>query len=230
MQLPKFFTIFKTPGFKFYKNTIMFPSTHSYEAVNVIKPLMNATIVLVSKHSSDRVASEAVMSKESLSRFSSFKWSLTGYELIICVDGTQIAVPGIHFSDCESNILPSGSPICMPPSSWIRSQNRASPYEDAEVVLDLESSIAETRQLRVPVAQAEAQSQSLFPAHVKRLLIADSISRAEECAITVDLISQENACITDCGHVFSKIGLSTWLSTPSSGQACPMCRHKCIIV
>lgn len=228
MQLPKFFTIFKTPGFKFYKNTIMFPRAHSHEAVNVIKPLMNATVVLVSKYSSDRIPSDAVMSKESLSRFSSFKWSLTGYELIIRLDGAQIAVPGIHFSECETNILPSGSPVCLPPSSWIRSQNRASSYEDAEIVLDVEphsqAHAQQTLRLPAPVVQP------LFPVHVKQLLIADSISRAEECVIMGDLISQENACITDCGHVFSKIGLSKWLSTPSSGQACPMCRHKCCIV
>jgi len=205
---------------------------------------MDATVVLISKYPSDRAASDsdAVMSKESLSRFSSFKWSFTGYELIIRLDGVKIAVPGIHFSDCETNILPSGSPIRMPPSSWIRSQNRPSKYEDPEVVLDLPQAqrLLQTVPLALlqpmqpmqpvqPMQQVKPQSPIVFPAHVKRLLIADSISRAEECAIMGDLISQENACITDCGHVFSKIGLSKWLST-SSDQACPMCRHKCCIV
>jgi rubredoxin len=44
--------------------------------------------------------------------------------------------------------------------------------------------------------------------------------------ITGDSISQENACITSCGHVFTKSGLTRWLSV-SSNQSCPVCRQKC---
>ena len=239
-SLPKFFMIYKSHGYKFYKNKIMFLEENSFNPVNIVSPLLNASINYVSKYSSNLLQREGVMSKESSNTTYPFKWNFTGMEIRIILDRVSIIVPGIHFSECNQHILPSGSPVIVHSTSLVVWQSRAMPYLEADVIIESDSHsesslddipiapVLETMPTAptAPTAPTEL-IRHIFPPHVKHLIIADSIHRNECCAITGDPISQENACITTCGHVFIKDGLTKWLEMSSSNQACPVCRQKC---
>lgn len=244
--LPKFFMIYKSHGYKFYKNKIMFLEQNSFNPVNIVSPLLNASIHYVSKYSSNFLQRDGVMSKESSNTTYPFKWNFTGMEIRIILDRVSIIVPGIHLSEYNQHILPSGSPVIIHSTSLVVWQSRAMPYLEADVIIEDDIPIAPVLQIMpsIPIAPVLEPTTTvptapptvvtelirhIFPPHVKHLIIADSIHRNECCVITGDPISQENACITNCGHVFIKGGLTKWLEMPSSNQACPICRQKCSI-
>jgi hypothetical protein len=87
---------------------------------------------------------------------------------------------------------------------------------------------AAVRPALVPAAAATALAPIAFPAHVKRLIIADCISRNEVCAITGADIGLD-AAVTSCGHVFDSESIRTWLSLPSSKKCCPICKQVCCV-
>ena len=261
MHLPKFFMIYKSSGYKFYKNTIMFLPNNSYNPVNVVSPLTNATIRVVSKFTSHQNEYDGVLSRGTLTRLYSFKYKFTGYEITINLDGSTLIVPGVYFSDCDNLILPKGSPIITPPRNLVLWQMEARPYLEADILFQ-DNTLSVTARPPTPSPPTPspppprpptpaprpptptppprpsppppttqnvsdtASRTSLYPSHIKQLIIADSISKNEACPITDESITQENACITTCGHVFTKSGLTRWLSV-SSNQSCPVCRQKC---
>ena len=255
MPLPKFFMIYKSHGYKFYQNTIMFPPSNSYNPVNVVTPLMNITIRMISKYTRAQNTFDGFLSRDTLARVFSFKCKFTGYEAALNLDGSTIFVPAVYFLDCDQMILPKGSPILTPPTNMVHWSSEARPYLEADIVVQDETFTAPAAipapvavaalvpvavaalvpvavAALVPVAVAalvpvSTSRISVYPAHIKQLIIADSIQKNECCSITGDPISQENACITTCGHVFIKDGLTKWLEMPSSNQACPVCRQKC---
>ena len=239
MLLPKYFMVYTSHGYKFYKNTIRFPPNNSYNPVNVAIPLMNATIRMISKYTRDQNTFEGILSRETLARMYSFKCKFTGYEATINLDHSRIIVPAVYFSDCEQTILPKGSPILTPPTNIVHWSYEANAYLEADIVAENETFIPVAPVATAPVATAPVATApvaalvstsriSLYPAHIKQLIIADCIQKNEYCAITGDLISQENACITTCGHVFTRSGLTGWF-TSSSGSICPICRQHCEI-
>jgi hypothetical protein len=69
-----------------------------------------------------------------------------------------------------------------------------------------------------------------MPEHVMKLVIAEAIRKKESCPISCDDITEENATVTSCGHVFTKIAIKTWLETPSSKNLCPVCKQECAYV
>lgn len=239
--------IYKSSGYKFYKNTIMFLPNNSYNPVNVVSPLTNATIRMISKYTSTQNEYDGVLSRDTLVRMFPFRYRFSGYEAAINLDGSTIIVPAVHFSDCDHLILPKGSPVIIPSTKIVKCQIVARPYVEAEIVIqenvDNSSAIVSQApaplaarppppppppppQVRPPAPSTVSITRSIYPPHIKQLIIADSISKNESCVITGDSINQENACITTCGHVFTNSGLTRWFSV-SSNQSCPVCRQKC---
>lgn len=227
-NLPKFFMISKSHGYKFYKNTLMFQEAHSYNPVNTVSCLSNVRIQYVTRHTCEQAEINGTISRDSQTRLFPFKSKFTGYEVGIILNGSEITVPGISFLECDQNILPSGSPVISPHTSLVRWQARPRPYIQADAIIEDDLPIAPVVVAPPPQVPVSVQPQSLFPVHVKQLIIADSIQKKECCVITGDSISQENACITTCGHVFTRSGLTRWLSV-SSNQSCPVCRQKCSV-
>jgi hypothetical protein len=228
-MLPKFFMIYKTSGYKFYKNTIMFLPSNSYNPVNVVTPLTNVTIQLVSKHSRSLNECYSVMTRGSLTNIYPFKFTYSGLEISTIMNGSQIIIPGVNFLECDPNILPRGSPVIIPRTPFVHWQNTASNYDQAEIATDSEMPITAVHVLPTPTVALVKSEPCIYPPHIKQLIISDSIHKNESCVITCELISQENACITTCGHVFTKSGLTQWLSV-SSNKSCPICRQKCSLV
>jgi hypothetical protein len=189
---------------------------------------MNVTIRILSKHADNENEYDGVISRDSLRRMYSFKCKFTGYEAMINLNGDTIIVPGVYFSEYETNILPSGSPIIIPSKKLVKWQIRARPYLQADVIVQDETLTPAPIVTPAPTVTPVPTRSIIpvFPGHIKQLILADSISKNESCAITGESINQENACITTCGHVFTKDGLTRWLSV-SSNQSCPICRQSC---
>jgi len=229
--------ISKSQGYKFYKNTVMFPEAHLYSPVNVISCLLDVRIQYVGRHTCERAEIDGTVSRDFLTRFFPFKCKFTGYEIGIILNGSEITVPGISFSECDQQLLPSGSPLIRPPTALVRWQAKPRPYILADVILDDEIPIAPVVPAPPPslpppppptVAAPAISSGGPYPEHVKRIIIADSINKNDSCSITGEIICEENACITTCGHVFTRSAITRWLSV-SSNQSCPVCRQKCSV-
>jgi len=80
-----------------------------------------------------------------------------------------------------------------------------------------------------PVAQQFNIVTFAIPSHVKKLLVTDMISRKECCPISSEEITQENAAVTSCGHVFIANEINKWLSMDVSKNLCPICKQKCAV-
>ena len=79
-----------------------------------------------------------------------------------------------------------------------------------------------------PAPRPVAQLINSLPPHITKIVLADAIRKNEVCPITSDDITETNATVTSCGHVFTTDAIRQWLSTPSSRGLCPVCKQKCI--
>ena len=201
-SLPKYFAVRDAPGFKFYMSDILV-SQNSQHRVNAVYPVLHATINKISKYSSDKnIYKGSVRTLEE--NPSPFNWYYSGHEVICSLYNydSLVTVPAICFSDHDDEFM-SKAPAIYPSSALIHWKERPSIYEEADVVSEDE----------IPIASAAA---------------ADSPVEEYLCPITSEPMTSENACTTSCGHVFTKKGISQWLSM-SSNQTCPICRQKCSI-
>jgi hypothetical protein len=166
-------------------------------------------------------------------------------------------VPMVIITDCCESILPSGAETIQLKDTTIyyRSTNNViytaapifytEPYaadgaasdEDlpvAQVITVAPEPSAPAMLPHIPAAVRPALVPTTvsvpmpFPAHVKRLIIADCISRNETCAITGADIGLD-AAVTSCGHVFDPESIKTWLGLASSKKCCPICKQVCCV-
>ena len=63
--------------------------------------------------------------------------------------------------------------------------------------------------------------------YVKTIVLKYAISKNEDCPISSEELTEENAEVTSCGHVFTKESIQRWLSESSSRGLCPICKQKC---
>jgi hypothetical protein len=79
-----------------------------------------------------------------------------------------------------------------------------------------------------PVAMASPMPKPiapLIPPHIVKIVLADAIRKNDVCPITSEEITEANATVTPCGHVFCKDALKMWLSQKSSKGLCPICKQ-----
>jgi hypothetical protein len=81
----------------------------------------------------------------------------------------------------------------------------------------------------VPVAapMPVAAPVASLPPHIAKIVLADAIRKNDVCPITSEDITETNATVTPCGHVFTTAAIAHWLSIPSSRGLCPVCKQKC---
>lgn len=85
----------------------------------------------------------------------------------------------------------------------------------------------------VPITRQTIQRKTTtkakqLPTHIVKTLIDVSIAKKEDCPISISPITEENAAITSCFHIFDRESIERWLST---NDECPTCRAKdCQIV
>ena len=77
----------------------------------------------------------------------------------------------------------------------------------------------------VPVAPVPIAPVPTLPPHIVKIVLADAIRKNDVCPITSEDITETNATVTPCGHVFCKDALKEWLSRKSSKGLCPICKQ-----
>lgn len=99
----------------------------------------------------------------------------------------------------------------------------------AAPVIPIAPLVPEAVSLAPLVIQKSAKQPTLasLPPHITKIVLADSIRKNEVCPITSEDISETNATVTPCGHVFTTAAIAHWLSLPSSKGQCPVCKQKC---
>ena len=69
-------------------------------------------------------------------------------------------------------------------------------------------------------------STSIYPTHIKNIILTDAISKNEYCPILSEPITMKNGEITSCGHIFIKEAIHQWLTMRTT---CPICKQDCYI-
>ena len=228
-NLTQFFCVPFGPKYKLFLNTI-------YDSVDVLWPIEDIfpreqsikMVQTTSRKTSDIRAWNAYDIEQ-------IHWDYTGSSMKIYITSKSITIlcPIITMSEADKEKLPFNSCLfnaaserfydeidrMVYPVAKVYSRD---PYDVSTMPSAVPSSMTSSMTSAVP-------SASKLPAHITKLVLADSISKNETCPITCDTISQENGLVTSCGHVFTKDAIKRWLSLPSSKSECPVCKQKCCI-
>ena len=239
-------------GFKLYNNrTYCSDQTNGFLA-NVICAMESMIIEKARRYARPTIANRAYVRKWYGGKYNHCVWSYCGIELEAKNTTTDetIYIPVVIIADCCESILPSGSATLQVIDETIYFRNAVDVVYAAADFFNTEPYVSDSRAVieDIPVAfpvpassepipatvgpsfaSAASAMTNAFPAHVKRIIIADCISRKDACPISGSDITQENAAVTSCGHVFDAESIKTWLTMASSKQCCPMCKQKCCL-
>jgi hypothetical protein len=233
--LPKFFAVKREYGYKLYQNKVFKPTNDMI--INIISNLNNITIMTVNKYHRIERMNNSILRKYYGGLNNDCSWTYSGYEFIVDNNENVFPIPLIQFSSTSDTLLPHGSNLILPCDPVEYRVSQPSIYESIDVFstdpyaldnLPLASVVAQPSLARPPISQPQAISFPSLPAHVKNIIIADSISKKESCPISSIDIDRTNASVTSCGHVFTTDAITHWLSM-SSRKECPICKQKCSI-
>jgi hypothetical protein len=83
-------------------------------------------------------------------------------------------------------------------------------------------------QVRAAVApKPEVRKTNPMPKHIVQLIAENAVSRAEQCPITMDDLTLENASVTSCYHVFNHDAINKWFEKDTT---CPVCKTECTTI
>ena len=236
---PKYVALKDGDSYKLYSNTIYKSEETLNSPTNIFDSMVNLQIERVSKYTPTKEINIAYIRKWYGGMYNGCSWSYSGYEVFARINttGQYILAPVILITRCCKDILPHGAEKVVPMRREVLNQAAANLYDSASLVTTdpyspTNESQTNTHQYSndIPIAPvAEEPPRSVMPAHVKRLIIADSVQRGEICPISSDVMTFENASTTSCGHVFTTVPLNTWLMMASSKGCCPVCKQKCTV-
>ena len=240
MFLPKFFCVDFAGSYKVYLNTL-------YKGENIIWPQKNIicrTMTIKLRNDPNKTVSYR---KWNGSEYKYISWCFTGSSIDMTLNDRQITIvcPVVQVSD--STLLPFNTCSTTPSREVFVDSLDYSNYEKADVYeRDPNSPEYNTPRTPQPVAPPQQLVNHAFvstcyggacsigtpqrkglPAHVAKLILADAISKNEDCPISCEPITLANGSVTSCGHVFCKSSLDDWLSTSASKGACPVCKQTC---
>jgi len=223
---PKYIAIKRSQGFKVYENTVS--GTTPGNQVNDLMRCHSMSIVYITAYTDhvSGVRKISLITSHKKSQPVSCSWTHTGMDLNIRVGDKQLldSVPIIEFIEDMKDVLPHASDyITYKNPNHAESSVQHQHYPAATVVPFLPH-------VQIPVAPVVADTVLSIPKHVKTLIIADVVARKESCPVLFEPITTANAAVTNCGHVFTLSGISTWLSSSQSKSQCPVCKQCCHLV
>jgi hypothetical protein len=217
-------------GYKLYDSRLYYNGT---EYINIIAPIENYDLEAVYKYETEGLQPYYVslIRKWSGGIVTSSEWTYTDYELSVkdCHSNLVIRVPVISVSTDTGDLVPDGARLITKAGNHIELIEFASMYDDPLIY----TSDPYCRVVAPPVPTAPAApvaSIPTMPAHVKRIVIQDAIRKGDSCVISFNDITEKNASLTSCGHVFTTEAIQKWLSQSSSGGCCPLCKQQCHLV
>jgi len=255
MSIPMYFVVSYEPGdshdeqdFKLYQNSI-YHRPNGFRQ-NVIWPIDNARGNCLIIRQTNINENSSIIRKWNGSETNSLTWSFTGSSMEILLEAYGILINApIVFIDAENKeFLPYNSHSFCPndikffeeqeiynytPAKIFRtdpnSPENTSPIPSIQVrhpLVSTSTPISTLRQITIS-SPAPAIRQSSLPPHITKIVLADAIKKNEVCPITSENITEVNATVTCCGHVFTTSAIRHWLSLSSSRGECPICKQKC---
>ena len=240
MSLPKFFCVDFAGSYKVYLNTL-------YKDANIIWPqkdIVSRTMTMKMRNDTSKKVSYR---KWNGSEYKYISWAFTGSSIDMTLNERQITItcPVVQVSD--ATLLPFNTCSTRPSREVILDNVDYSNYEKADVYERDPNSPEYNRHTPqvapvnvVPVEQNHAFVMTCYggacstnvkpekkglPPHVARLILADAISKNEDCPISCETITIENGSVTSCGHVFCKSSLDDWFKIKDE---CPVCKQPCL--
>jgi hypothetical protein len=169
-------------------------------------------------------------------------WDFTGSSIKIYIQRKSVMIhcPIISLSQADKEKLPYNSCVFSSSSTRFIDEYDLTVFPPAKIFLQDPytgpMAVARPRPTPRPVASPVARpvasprpTLTKLPPHITKLVLADSISKNECCPITCDAITQDNASVTSCGHVFTTVAINHWLTLPSSKGECPVCKQACCV-
>ena len=230
--LPEYFAMKHTSGYYIYQNTIYKSAETHHMPLCVLWPIVNMTVGVMNTFAHNLIAKKCLTRRWNGYDYNPCEWKHTGFEIEMTkVNGFMIVIPVISISEDESVIIPYNNLLYVPTSTVNGIARRGIDIKArvyTEEPVDTVPSLAGTRKKMV-TTQIVTVTEFKIPPHVKRLLIREAIQHKDTCPISCEDITQENADVTSCGHVFIASEIKTWLSMGSSNCLCPVCKQKCSV-
>jgi hypothetical protein len=95
-----------------------------------------------------------------------------------------------------------------------------------EQLLDDEEEEEVVNPVSVPVTRNVYHVPNKLPKRIRDIIVADIISKGDECSITMEPLTAENLAITSCFHFFEKTAIGRWIS---DNHTCPQCRERAML-
>lgn len=92
-----------------------------------------------------------------------------------------------------------------------------------EQLLDDEEEEEVVNPVSVPVTRNVYHVPNKLPTRIRDIIVADVISKGDECSITMEPLTAENLAVTSCFHFFEKTAIDKWMS---ENHTCPQCRER----
>jgi hypothetical protein len=257
MTIPMYFAVSHTskynqePEFKLFQNTIYDMPNGS--RVNIIWPIDHAKGKSQITRLTRDTENISMIRSWNGTEHNSLTWSYTGSSMHIILEGYGILVtaPIIFMNAQNKELLPYNShSFCPLDVKFIEEYEmnnytaakvyRTNPNSDANTypvpVVSIGQSVAHRTRpsapmplsvyMTIPIAPLAPASTGL-PLDTTKNILADAIRKNDVCPITSENITETNATVTSCRHVFTTAAIKHWLSLPSSKGLCPICRQKC---
>jgi hypothetical protein len=238
MSLPKFFCVDFAGSYKVYLNTL-------YKGENVIWPQKNIVCRTMTMKLRNDPTNTVSYRKWNGSEYKYISWAFTGSSIDMTLNDRRITIvcPVVQVSD--KSLLPFNTCSTLPSREVFMDTVDYSNYEKADVYDRDPNSPEYNRPQIAPVTVAPAEQtvnhafvatcyggacstkseKKGLPTHVAKLILADSISKNEDCPISCEPITMANGSVTSCGHVFSKVSLDEWFKLKDE---CPVCKQTCL--
>uniref|UniRef100_A0A6C0DJJ2 RING-type domain-containing protein n=1 Tax=viral metagenome TaxID=1070528 RepID=A0A6C0DJJ2_9ZZZZ len=216
-SLPKFFCVESMSKYRVYLNTL-------YRDLNILWPQENIVAGEMSIKLRTDIEKTVSYRKWNGRECKPLSWSFTGSSINMRLNDRHISIVCPIISVSDPGILPYNSCSIKPSSMIFTDILDTSNYETAVLYeRDPNSSEYLTPLTRIEKVK-EVVSRKGLPQHVADIVLANAISKNEICPISNDPITNEDGCVTSCGHVFSKSSLDHWLSIKNE---CPVCKQVC---
>jgi hypothetical protein len=239
--MPKFFCVENSGYYKVYMNSIYKSSATLDREVSVIWPQDNIvarTMTIKLRNDQDK---STTYRKWNGKDYIMMSWSFTGSSIDMSLNDRHITIscPVIQVSD--RSMLPFNTCSVKPSRETFQDEDDHSNYQVADIferdpnsheyitpfpqrrgVTYFTPPTAQTPSVATPVP---SNNKKGLPPHVAKLILADSISKNEDCPISCDTITMENGSVTSCGHVFCKSSLDDWFKIKDE---CPVCKQACV--
>jgi hypothetical protein len=226
--LPEYFAIERPGGYNVYQNTVYESSETHHLPACVLWPIINSTFGVMNKFIPSSIKKATITRRWNSSDYYPCEWKHIGSEVEMTkVNGCTLIIPVIHILESIHLILPYNNKVMQPISILPGIHTRKGIDIKARFFTEEPRNSVEGLVKKSPPVIPIVESS--LPLHVKKILIANAVRNKDDCPISCDPITLENAAVTSCGHVFITNEIKKWLSIESSKGLCPSCKQKCSV-